>query len=129
MADTGSIRSPLGRARGMGSAHTGSHHWWVQRMTALALIPLCSWLAVSVALLAAQPYDLVRGWMLSPITTVLLLLTVFNLFYHAWLGMQVVVEDYIARKPTRVAMLICMQGAMILCGALCMFAILKISLG
>lgn len=129
MADIESIRSPLGRARGMGSAHEGSHHWWVQRMTALALIPLLTWLVVSIALLAGQPYDFVRNWMSSPLAAVLLMLAVFNMFYHGWLGLQVVIEDYIAKKSSRVAILVCIQGAVIFCGALSMFAILKIALG
>ncbi len=129
MADIKSIRSPLARALGMGSAHTGSHHWWAQRMTALALIPLSTWLAVSVALLSAQPYNMVRVWVSSPITAVLLLLSVSNLFYHAWLGLQVVVEDYISKKGTRLAILITIQALVVLTGALAAFAIIKIALG
>jgi len=129
MADIKSIRSPLGRARGLGSAHHGSHHWWVQRMTALALIPLLTWLVVSVALLAQQPYDMVRPWMSSPIAAVLLLLSVGNMFYHAWLGLQVITEDYISKKSSRVAILVAIQGLVYLLGALCLFAILKIALG
>lgn len=128
MADSSTLQTPLARARGLGSAKSGSHHWWVQRMTALALIPLSTWLAVSVALMAAQPFMVVRNWVASPITTVLLLLSVLNLFYHAWLGLQVVIEDYISRKPTRVALLISLQGLVFLLGALCLFAVLKISL-
>ena len=57
------------------------------------------------------------------------MLAVFNMFYHAWLGLQVVIEDYIAKKSARVSLLICIQGAMTLCGALCLFAILKVALG
>lgn len=129
MANPQSLQSPLGRARGLGSAKSGSHHWWVQRMTALALIPLSAWLAVSAALLSSQPYDIVRHWLTSPITAVLLTLTAVNMFYHAWLGLQVVIEDYISRKSTRVGLMIVLQGAVTLCGALCVFAILKISLG
>ena len=129
MADIKSIRSPLGRARGLGSAHSGSHHWWAQRMTALALIPLMTWLVVSVALLAAQPYDIVRAWMSAPVTAVLLLLSVGNMFYHAWLGLQVIIEDYISKKTGRVSLLIAIQGAVVLCAALTLFAILKIALG
>jgi len=129
MADIKSLRSPLGRARGLGSAHQGSHHWWVQRMTALALIPLLTWLVVSVALLAQQPYDMVRAWMSSPVTAVLLFLSIFNMFYHAWLGLQVITEDYLSKKSSRVAILIAIQGLVFLLGALCLFAILKIALG
>jgi succinate dehydrogenase / fumarate reductase membrane anchor subunit len=133
MADIKSIRTPLqtplARARGMGSAHTGAHHWWVQRMTALALIPLCTWLVVSIALLSSQPYSLVRAWMTSPVTAVLLLLSIGNLFYHAWLGLQVVIEDYISKKSSRVVILISLQGVVVLTGALAAFAIIKIALG
>ncbi len=129
MANDPSIRTPLGRARGLGSAHDGSHHWWVQRMTAVALIPLLTWLAVSVALLSQQPFDIVRNWMASPITAVLLLLTIFNMFYHAWLGLQVIVEDYIAKKATRLALLILIQGAIWLGCAASLFAVIKIALG
>lgn len=129
MVDIASIQSPLGRARGLGSAHTGSHHWWQHRMSMLANIPLAIWFAVSVALLSGQPYDVVRGWLMSPFTAVILMFTVFNFFLHAKLDIQLVVEDYIADKTVRLTTWLLIQSALWLCGALSLFAIIKIALG
>ena len=90
-----SLRSPLGKARGLGSAKEGSKHWWLQRLSAVALIPLSMWFAVSVMTYASADYQSVLQWIHSPIITVLFLLLIVALFYHAQLGLQVVIEDYV----------------------------------
>ncbi len=94
------LRSPLGRARGLGSAKEGLHHWWAQRLTAVALIPLTVWFVVSVISLAAgrTDFDL---WLLSPINAAALALFIAVGFHHGVLGLQVVIEDYVAGHMAR----------------------------
>ena len=85
-------------ARGLGSAKAGTSHWWAQRVTAVALIPLSLWFVVSVLGLVHADYVVVITWLHAPWTAVLLSLFLFALFYHAYLGVQVVVEDYVHER-------------------------------
>ena len=87
-------RTPLARARGLGSAKEGVHHWWMQRLTAIALIPLVVWFAVSLIMLSGADLTTVRAWIGSPLAMVLLILTIGVGLHHGQLGMQVVWEDY-----------------------------------
>lgn len=107
--DKKTLRSHLGRARGLGSAHEGLHHWWVQRMTALALIPLSLWFVASIICLAGADYAAISQWLSSPFTVGALSLTILAVFYHAVLGMQVVIEDYIHAKAAKMTLLILLQ--------------------
>ena len=91
-----SLRTPLSEAKGLGSAKEGSGHWWLQRLTALALVPLSMWLAFAVAMLGSAGYETVLGWLQSPIVFVLLVLFIVATFYHTQLGLQVIVEDYVS---------------------------------
>lgn len=101
-----SLRSNLGRARGLGAAHEGVHHWWGQRMSALALIPLSLWLVASLVCNAGADYAVVSQWLSSPFTLGALGLTILITVYHAVLGLQVVVEDYIHAQPAKLILLI-----------------------
>src|SRR3954468_18833288 len=83
-------RTPLARARGLGSAKAGVHHWWAQRLTAIALIPLVVWFAVSLVMLSGAEYNVVRAWIGSPLVMVMLILTITIGLHHGQLGMQVV---------------------------------------
>lgn len=105
------LRSHLGRARGLGSAHEGLHHWWAQRLTALALIPLSLWFVASVVCLAGADYAVVSQWLSQPFTIGALSLTILAVFYHAVLGLQVVIEDYIHTKLVKMTLLILLQFA------------------
>lgn len=98
--------SPLARARGLGSAHEGVHHWVHQRLTALALIPLMIWLVSSVVSLSGAPYAVFLNWVANPLNALLLMFTIIAGFYHASLGVQVVVEDYIHCQCAKTAVLI-----------------------
>ena len=89
------FRSPLGRAVGLGSAKAGFGHWWTERITALALIPLSVWFVASLIAYSGSGYQAFVGWIGSPVTTVLMILLLIALFWHAALGLQVVIEDYI----------------------------------
>lgn len=106
-----SLRSHLGRARGLGSAHEGLHHWWAQRVSALALIPLSLWLVASFICLAGADYAVVSQWLSAPFTVAALSLTILAVFYHAVLGLQIVIEDYIHGKVLKFVLLIGLQFA------------------
>ena len=101
------MRSPLGRARGLGSAREGVEHWWMQRVTAVALIPLTLWFAASLIALTGSDYNAVIAWLKAPFVAILMVLLLIALFHHTALGLQVVVEDYVhsdrAKIPTVVA--------------------------
>lgn len=88
-------RTPLSRARGLGSAREGLHDWWRQRVTAVALVPLSVWFAFCVALLPSASYADVVAWINVPWNTLLLLSFIFIVFYHTLLGLQSLVEDYV----------------------------------
>ena len=88
-------RSPLGRALGLGSARGGVEHWWLERVSAIALVPLTVWFTAAIVRHTGDNYADVRSWLGTPLTTVLTTLLLISLFYHAALGLQVVIEDYV----------------------------------
>ena len=90
-----SIRTPLGRALGLGSAKEGVEHWWTERVTAVALVPLTLWFTASLVSLAGGDHADVVAWLRTPLATVLMVLLLIALFHHMALGLQVVVEDYV----------------------------------
>ena len=89
------FRSPLGLAMSLGSAKSGFGHWWTERVTAVALIPLGVWFATSLIAHSGSNYEAFIGWMGSPITAVLMILLLITLFWHIALGLQVAIEDYV----------------------------------
>lgn len=102
-----SSRSPLSRARGLGSAKAGVEHWWLERLTAVALVPLTLWFAASIIAHAGSGYDAFIAWLRTPLATLLMVLLLVALFYHTALGLQVVIEDYVhsaAKIPMLAAM-------------------------
>jgi succinate dehydrogenase / fumarate reductase membrane anchor subunit len=105
------LRSHLGRARGLGSAHDGVHHWWAQRLSALALIPLGLWFVASIVCLAGADYAAISQWLSAPFTVGALSLTILAVFYHAVLGLQIVIEDYIHTKAVKLILLVGLQFA------------------
>ncbi len=100
------LRTPLAMARGLGSAKEGSHHWWHQRVTALALVPLSLWFIYSLISMVGEDYVTVVHWLRLPYVSVLLLLFIVSLFYHAVLGIQVVIEDYIESEWQKITCII-----------------------
>ena len=90
-----SFRSPLARAVGLGSAKKGSQHWWAERVTAVALVPLTLWFVASIIAHAGSDYATFIGWLQAPLTTLLVILLLIALFHHSALGLQVVIEDYV----------------------------------
>jgi len=123
-----SLRSPLGRVRGLGSAKEGVAHWWAQRMTGLVLVPLSLWFAFAVAGLAGAEQAAVRAWIAAPVNSVLLVVLVGATFHHAQLGMQVVIEDYIHGEACKLATLLAVKGLSLLLGLAGILAILRIAL-
>jgi succinate dehydrogenase / fumarate reductase membrane anchor subunit len=100
------LRSPLGRARGLGAAKEGLHHWWVQRITALALVPLTFWFVASLIGLAHDEPGAFFEWLLSPFNATALVLFIAVGLHHGVLGMQVVLEDYVSDHGTRTALIL-----------------------
>lgn len=123
-----SLRTPLGRALNHGSAHDGVGHWWVQRVTATALVPLVIWLLASLLSLPASDYDTVTGWIASGWNPVWLSLIVLIAAWHAWLGLQVVIEDYVHGffAKTAALLLSSLVHALIVAGGV--YAVLHIAL-
>jgi len=105
--DRQGMRSPLNRALGLGSAKKGVEHWWTQRVTAVALVPVTVWFAASIIALTGSDYIAFIAWLRTPLATVMMVLLLIAIFYHTALGLQVVIEDYIhsaAKIPILVAM-------------------------
>jgi succinate dehydrogenase / fumarate reductase membrane anchor subunit len=124
-----SLRTPLGRVRGLGSAKEGVSHWWVQRVTAVALVPLVLWFTVSMMSIVRADYDSAVHWVGQPFNTVLLVALLVGAFYHALLGLQVVIEDYVHAEGTKVMALLIMKFIMVLLGASAILAVLRIAFG
>jgi len=123
-----SLRSPLSRARGLGSAKDGVHHFWVQRVSAIALIPLTLWFVFSVARLAGGDYQAVQHWVSAPAVAVTLVLFLLTMLYHSALGVQVVIEDYVHHEGLKLASLMGQKFLHAVVAAASVFAVLKIAL-
>ena len=123
-----SIKTPLARVRGLGAARQGVAHFWAQRVTAIALVPLTIWFLASIVAFASADYDAIVIYMRRPSVTVLFLLFLSTGFYHMKLGLQVVVEDYIAREGTKIAALVLVNFFAVAAGALALFSVLKLAL-
>ena len=124
-----SLRSPLGRARGYGSAKEGVQTFLAERVSAVALIPLTLWFVFSVAQLPVLSYGAVRQWVQLPSVAVLLVLFLAALFYHSSLGVKVVVEDYVAGEGRKLVTLLLVKFAHAVLATAGIFAVLKIALG
>ena len=122
------LRSPLGRVRGLGAAKEGVHHWWVQRLTAAALVPLTLWFVASVIVLGGASHGEVALWMARPHNTVLLLALIGATFWHASLGLQVVIEDYIRHEGGRLATMLTAKAVIALLALFAAVAVLKVAL-
>jgi succinate dehydrogenase / fumarate reductase membrane anchor subunit len=123
------LRSPLNRARGLGSAKSGVHHFWMQRLTAVALIPLVIWFAVSLVMLSGADYGMARSWLSSPFVMVLLILTICIGLYHGQLGMQVVIEDYVHNEGVKLALIVAIKFIAVFFGLAAIVASMRIGFG
>jgi succinate dehydrogenase / fumarate reductase membrane anchor subunit len=123
------LRTPLARARGLGSARVGVHHWWAQRLTAIALIPLVVWFAISLVMMSGADYAAVRAWIGSPVVMVLLILTIAVGLHHGQLGLQVVIEDYVHGDGSKLALIVAVRFIAVLFGLAAIVAVLRIGFG
>ena len=124
-----SLRTPLSQAQGLGSAKEGVGHWWAQRLTSVALIPLVLWLAFSLAALPGMSYIEFRGWLNSPFTATLLVLFLIALFYHLQLGLQVIIEDYVHSGWLKLGSLVLVNFTCWVLAAGGILSVLKLYLG
>ena len=122
-------RSAIGRVRGLGSAQSGAHHWWVERLTSVSTLLLLVWLLVALLRLPNLQYETVHDWLSSPIAAVPMLLLIVSTFWHAKLGMQVVIEDYVHEEGLKLFSITLLNFFAIGLGAMAVFAVLKIAFG
>ncbi len=122
------LRTPLGRVRGLGSAKSGTHHWWMQRVTSLALLPLTLWFVISLIGLAGASYAETLAFIGAPVNAVLLLALIAASFHHMAAGLQVVVEDYVRGELRRKGLILLIQGGSALMALASAFAVLRIAL-
>jgi succinate dehydrogenase / fumarate reductase membrane anchor subunit len=118
-------RTPLTKARGLGSAKSGTAHWWMQRVTAAALVPLSYWLIKLIYLSASAPYAETRAWLASPVNTLGIIALLAAAFYHAGLGLRVVIEDYVDREGCKIATIWLVNLALFLLSLTALLAVFR----
>jgi succinate dehydrogenase / fumarate reductase, membrane anchor subunit len=121
-----SLRSDFARVRGLGSAKEGVAHWWAQRVTAVALVPLVLWFVASLVHLVGASHAAVVDWIASPVPAILLVLLITATFHHAQLGLQVVIEDYVHGEGKKIALILLVKGLAILLAVTALFAVFRI---
>ena len=124
-----SLRSPLGRVLGLGTAKDGTSHWWGQRVSGVAMALLGLWFVVSLAGMPGFAHADAVAFIGQPLNAVLLTLLVVTMAYHSWLGVQVVIEDYVHGHGLKVASLIISRFAHVFLAVAAVFAILKLGIG
>jgi len=123
------LRTPIARVRGLGASRDGMGHWWAQRLSAVALVPLSLWFVASVAALAGDGRGAMIAWIAQPWVAGLHVMFIAALFYHAQLGVQVVVEDYVPGDFARVATLICVKFVSALLAIISILAVVRVATG
>lgn len=129
MTERDSLRSPLGRALGLGSAKEGVAHWWAQRLTAVALVPLGLWFVASLLALAGAERAAVVAWLHGPVAAILTVLLILAAFYHMALGVQVVVEDYVHSEWLKISALVLNRLLAVALAIAGIFAVLRVAFG
>ena len=124
-----SLRSDLGRVRGLGTAKEGTSHWWAQRLTAVALVPLTFWFVWSMIKLIGVDHVGFKAWLDDNVNLVLMILFVGSLFYHMQLGIQVVIEDYVHGELKKVTSLVLNLFLALFLGVSSLVALLKLAFG
>ncbi|MEK9677411.1 MAG: succinate dehydrogenase, hydrophobic membrane anchor protein [Rhodospirillaceae bacterium] len=124
-----SLRSDLGKVRGLGSAKEGTSHWWMQRITAVALVPLSIWFVITASGLVGIDQAGFKVWLNEPGNMLMLILFIGALFYHMQLGLQVVIEDYVHGEKAKVISLVLNLFVAIFFGGSSIIAILKVAFG
>lgn len=119
----------IGRVRGLGSSHEGTHHWLTQRLTAVGNLVLITFLIVSLALLPDHGYATVRGWVARPLPSIALILIMINTFTHARMGVQVMLEDYVHEEGGKVLAWLLVNAVPFAAAAFGILSVLRIALG
>jgi succinate dehydrogenase / fumarate reductase membrane anchor subunit len=122
------MRSPLGRARGLGAAKAGAVHWWAQRLTSIALLPLTLWFLCAAVRMIGATRDDVVFWMAGPLTIVLMIALVIATFHHLQLGLQIVIEDYVNNDLLRIGSIMLVKGLSLLLALACIVSVLRLGL-
>ena len=123
------VQSPIARVRGLGPAREGVGHWTRQRLTAISNIVLVLWFVFSAMALAGAGYEEVRAWLAAPVPASLMILLVISTFYHARLGLQVVIEDYVHHEGAKIASLAAVTLIIFGLAVACIVAVLKVAIG
>lgn len=124
------LRSPLAKVKGLGAdGHGSTEHFWVQRLTALALVPLVIWLCISLAFLPEATYETVMSWLRSPFNAIMMIALVIVSLQHAHLGIQVIIEDYVSDHAKRLAGILIVKFLSYFLMIVGVYSIIKITLG
>ncbi|WP_299324357.1 succinate dehydrogenase, hydrophobic membrane anchor protein [Parasphingopyxis sp.] len=119
----------LGRVRGLGSAKQGTHHWWMQRLTAAGNVLLMSWFVVSLLRLPDLSHAVVTEWLSKPLVAIAMILLAGNVFWHLRLGLQVFIEDYVHNEASKLGLLVLLNFFAVGAGAIAIFSIARIAFG
>jgi succinate dehydrogenase / fumarate reductase membrane anchor subunit len=128
MLKSNSMKTPLAEARGLGTAKSGLAHWWHQRLTAIAMIGLVAWMCVIIVMLVGADYAGAIAILSHPVNAALIMLFIGVGFWHSSLGLQVVLEDYVAHEGVRLALIVAIRMLLVLLGAVSLLSMLKIAL-
>ena len=123
-----SMQTPLGKVRGLGSARKGVSHWWMQRLTAMGLIPLIIYLVIGLVTSIGADHAAAIAWLSAPLNASAALLLFGVGFYHANLGLQVIIEDYVSHENRRLLLLVAVKLGMTALATLSIFSVLSITL-
>jgi succinate dehydrogenase / fumarate reductase membrane anchor subunit len=124
-----SYNSPLKSVRGLGSAKDGTHHWWAQRLTAIALVPLVLWMVIAVLTTTMSDYESARATVGHPLGAAFAIALVAVLFHHGQLGLQVVIEDYLHIEWLKITALVLIKFASVVLALIAIIAVLRLAIG